>query len=916
LSRQPRLGLIAYEYPPLIGGMATYGRALAQHMHCCGYDVHIFANEKSQPEPPFHVHPILTTDLARDLPRLARYEMDLWHSINFGYAPLSALKRPFVLTVHGTDFLTPWVRYKMDRLPMLWRTARLFEKRTARRAVNMPALRCVDQVITCSRFSAKMFRREYPSVGQIKVIPNGVDDAFLQSVDSRHIDIKRHPRRILTVCKLDTANRRKNIDGVIKAMALIGRHLNLQYWIVGDGPEKPALEKLAEEFGVSDHVHFLGRISDEQLRQAYASSSLFVMVPKPRPGDIEGFGIVYLEAAACGTPSLAGRYGGAPDAIDNGVSGFFAEDSGPVAIADALVKYFTGQVNFYESEVRLHAANFAWPKVLKNVEEIYQRLLPKSLQPISVRATDQTRSKINIKNQPSKNTNEDDWHLWIKDTPEVSASGRGGRVLIVSYAFPPIGGSGVQRPAKLAKYLSEFGWEAEVLTAAHHRFPWYDESLAADIPDNVHVHRVSGYEPACLASSIASLVQPKPGTQTRDIQSAGNNGPSRRGGRLAQRIEDGIYWRLAKQADRLGMGNGEQLWITPAVQAALRRHRRNPFDVVISTGPPHFVHQVGLRVARKAVLPWVADVRDPLVSDFDRTPQSRTLADRMRRLEQAIVRHAAKIITTCPAFAADLLTRYPQRSPDDVYAITNGFDRDDLREMTPTDINREDSNTICDFVAAGSFYGRREIRRIIEPIQQVLDKHPEWQGRIRLTIAGTIDAHQRRYWEQHKPEWLRLTGYVDQASALQFIVNSDCAIVVVPECQHGRMSIPGKTFELLAIPTHLLALVPPGCDTEKIVADAGASTVTTFENTASVAAAIERIVDHHQNGHLNVQRQWNAIDVYDRRMIAAQFADCLSAACNRMDERISESEPEKEDSTVTEHPQLRLVTCEETVDVA
>ena len=102
MPRRPKLGLIAYDYLPVVGGMGTYARAVGLHAHQCGYEVHLFAGEKCRQDQPLQVHPILTADLARDLPRLRRWEMDLWHAVNFGYAPLACLKRPFVLTVHGT----------------------------------------------------------------------------------------------------------------------------------------------------------------------------------------------------------------------------------------------------------------------------------------------------------------------------------------------------------------------------------------------------------------------------------------------------------------------------------------------------------------------------------------------------------------------------------------------------------------------------------------------------------------------------------------------------------------------------------------------------------------------------------------------------------------------------------------------
>ena len=374
MGRRPRVGIVAYDYLPVVGGMGTYARALGLHFHNLGHEVHLFAGEQSQLDPPLQVHPILTADLARDLRRLARFDMDLWHAVNFGYAPLACIKRPFVLTVHGTDFLTPWVRFTMDRVPWLWRASHWLNTKTVRRALYGVALRFVDQVLAPSRFSVERFRREYPSVGRLSVAPNGVDNHFLQALKTDH-PMARHPRRLLTVSNLGVANRRKNVDGCLRAMALVGDALDLEYWIAGSGPGQPALEQLAEELGVNDRVRFLGRVNNDQLRAAYASSSLFVLVPKPRPGDVEGFGIVYLEAAASGTPSLASRCGGTVDAIAEGQSGFFSDDPTPDGIANALTRFFTGQVRFDEAVVRRHAARYAWPTVLTEVEDVYKKLL-------------------------------------------------------------------------------------------------------------------------------------------------------------------------------------------------------------------------------------------------------------------------------------------------------------------------------------------------------------------------------------------------------------------------------------------------------------------------------------------------------------------------------------------------------------
>ncbi len=478
MNRGPRLGLVVNEYSQQIGGMSTVARATAEYLYSRGYDLHLFTNQQCEPDPVIPTYPILTTDLARDLPRLARFKMDLWHSLNYGYAPLGLLCRPLVVTVHGNDFLSPWVRFKFEKTPLLWRMARRERGRGwAQRLVDAISLPRVDEVIAVSRFTRDLFQQTCRCQRPPTVIPNGVEEFFLQEwetrpppcnfpavpvsqqplcpegaqvcsqgrkplveippsqispegatentirsggsaaplgltglrdtaprgsrpwlqtfapagascggalgdvrpfgdMSERREAIDRRPNRLVSVAAL-YGWERKNIDGVIRAMALVGDRLDLEYGIVGDGTGRPTLERLAGDLGVSHRVRFLGRLSQEELRAAYASAALFVLAPRPTPGDVEGFGLVYLEAAGSGTPSLGTRFGGTTDAIAEGESGFFADDASPEAIARALEQFFTGRIRFDRETVRAHARRHAWPVVLRQVESIYARVCPR-----------------------------------------------------------------------------------------------------------------------------------------------------------------------------------------------------------------------------------------------------------------------------------------------------------------------------------------------------------------------------------------------------------------------------------------------------------------------------------------------------------------------------------------------------------
>lgn len=377
MGRAPRVGLVVNEYSQLVGGMSTVARAMARHLRDRGYDLVLFTSERCEPDPAIPTYPILTTDLGRDIPRLARFKMDLWHSLNFGYAPLAVLRRPFVLTVHGNDFLSPWVRLKLERVPWLWRLGQDgADHRWMRGLIDATALRCVDRVIAVSRFTADLFRRECPYGDPPTVIPNGVEEYFVEPPCANGDPIERHPRRLLSVAAL-SGWRRKNIDGVIRAMALVGDRLDLEYCIVGDGNGRRALEQLAGDLGISHRVHFMGRVDRSALRAAYRSATLMVLAPRPTPGDVEGFGLVYLEAAGAGTPSLSTRFGGTTDAIAEGRSGFFADDASPPALARALEQFFTGQIRFDHKAVRAHARRHVWSAVLSRVESIYADVCPR-----------------------------------------------------------------------------------------------------------------------------------------------------------------------------------------------------------------------------------------------------------------------------------------------------------------------------------------------------------------------------------------------------------------------------------------------------------------------------------------------------------------------------------------------------------
>ncbi len=203
------------------------------------------------------------------------------------------------------------------------------------------------RVVAVSRFTAELVLRTGVPADRIEVVYPGCDiDAFVPQPADPELRRKLLGSRAGTPVILTTGNlvARKGHDMVIRALTQVRQAApDVTYLIVGDGPHRSELERLAGELGVRDHVVFAGRASDAELPAIYALADVFIMASRERreENDVEGFGLVYLEASACGKPVIGGRSGGVPEAIIHGVTGLLVDPEDPKDIARAITRTLT-----------------------------------------------------------------------------------------------------------------------------------------------------------------------------------------------------------------------------------------------------------------------------------------------------------------------------------------------------------------------------------------------------------------------------------------------------------------------------------------------------------------------------------------------------------------------------------------------
>jgi phosphatidylinositol alpha-1,6-mannosyltransferase len=227
--------------------------------------------------------------------------------------------RPVVIYAHGEE-LTTWGRGRRRR-PMRF------------------ALRHADRVVANSEFTRDELIKLDVRPERITLIYPGVDVARfrpgLPCDDLKaSIGLQAGQRLILSVGRL---SRRKGFDRVIRSLPeLLKRGVDARYALIGIGEDRDYLADLARELGVHDRVHLLGHVGADDLPRWYNACDVFAMPNREINGDTEGFGMVFIEAAACGKPAIAGTAGGTGAAVVDGKTGHRVDGAQVTEVAAAL----------------------------------------------------------------------------------------------------------------------------------------------------------------------------------------------------------------------------------------------------------------------------------------------------------------------------------------------------------------------------------------------------------------------------------------------------------------------------------------------------------------------------------------------------------------------------------------------------
>lgn len=426
------------------------------------------------------------------------------------------------------------------------------------------------------------------------------------------------------------------------------------------------------------------------------------------------------------------------------------------------------------------------------------------------------------------------------------------RVLIITYYWVPAGGGGVQRWVKFVKYLREFGWEPVVYTVSNGDYPILDQTLAAEIPNDIEVIKTPIWEPFDLYKRFTG----KKKEQKMD----------------ANFLSEGKKWSLKDKLAVFVRGNffipdARKFWINPSVKFLSTYLKDNPVDAVISTGPPHSCHLIGLGVKEQFNLPWVVDYRDQWTQiDFYKELNLTWLADKHHKyLEKKVLDNCERITPIGKTMGSDLIAI--SQTPYTV--ITNGFDESDKANQ---DTALEKKFTIT---YIGTMNNARDPKVLWKALSELKsEQHPLIQE-VEVKLVGKIeDSIKQTIVNYSVEELVNFVGYVNHREALQLQNKAQILLLVINNTWNNKSILTGKIFEYLASNRPVLCIGPKDGDAAAIINEAGSGLVVEYEEVEVVKVQLKSWYEAFLNNSLSTKS--SNIDIYSRRSLTQKMATVLN----------------------------------------
>ena len=428
------------------------------------------------------------------------------------------------------------------------------------------------------------------------------------------------------------------------------------------------------------------------------------------------------------------------------------------------------------------------------------------------------------------------------------------RVLIITYYWPPSGGSGVQRWLKMSKYLPEYGWQPVIYTTENAEYPVVDLSLEKDVAPETEILRQPIIEPYSFYKKFL-------GIKEQEKVKVGFASESKKSGwkeKLSVWIRGNFF-----------IPDARCWWVKPSVKYLKDYLKAHPVDAIISTGPPHSMHLIAMKLREDLGIPWIADFRDPWTEiDFYDELHLTHWADRKHhKLEREVLTKADKVVTV-GWDSARSLGRLGNRN---VRVVPNGYDWDSDTTQQTVPLSHEFTLTHLGVVTPS-----RNAPQLWAALKELKEEDPEFGKKLKIRLVGQVD--------QSVTENLKAVGLTDNTQlvphvphneVLQWQQSSQVLLLLINNAPNARGILTGKIFEYLASGRPILCIGPEDGDAAQVLKETHAGQTVSFEDKEKMKEVIKDLYQKYLEDGLP-SNESEEIEKYSRKSLAEKYARLLN----------------------------------------
>ena len=422
------------------------------------------------------------------------------------------------------------------------------------------------------------------------------------------------------------------------------------------------------------------------------------------------------------------------------------------------------------------------------------------------------------------------------------------KVLIISYYWPPAGGPGVQRWLKFAKYLPEFGVEPIVYVPENPTYPILDEKLIAEVPEGLTLLKKKITEPYKWASFFSK-------NKTKSFSS---------GIIPKSRKQSFLEKCLLMVRGNLFIPDARVLWVKPSVAYLKEYIAAEGIDTIITTGPPHSLHLIGMALKSELQLRWIADFRDPWTTiGYHKALRLSAYAERKHKmLESKVLRTADHIVVTSKTTKAE----FEALTPQPITVITNGYDVEPVAKQT-----LDEKFTLAHI---GSLLSERNPRILWKCLKELIKENPDFKKDFQLKLIGAVSQEVLDAIAEFRlGKYLNTMGYVSHQRAVEEQRKSQVLLLIEINSEETKSIIPGKLFEYMVSERPIIAMGPEDSDFEEIVRTTNTGVFIHYSDMDLLKETLLKYYKDYQNKTL--QSHAVGLQHYSRKQLTKQLAELI-----------------------------------------